>query len=254
MVKLKFLGTGTSQGIPVIGSTHPVCLSSNPKDKRLRSSVLFQVDSKNIVVDTGPDFRQQMLSAGIDHLDAILFTHEHKDHLAGFDDIRPFYFRQGPLDVYGTEQAFESLKKSFDYIFAEFKYPGVPEVNLHNISHQSPFEHDGISINAIEVLHYKLPVLGFRIGDLSYITDANFISEEEKKKLKGTKILVLNALRKEKHISHFNLEEAIALAQEIGAEHTYFTHISHLLGFHDEVEQELPKGIHLAYDGLEVSA
>ena len=182
MVKLKFLGTGTSQGVPVIGSTHPVCLSSNPKDKRLRSSVLFQVDSKNIVVDTGPDFRQQMLSAGIDHLDAILFTHEHKDHLAGFDDIRPFYFRQGPLDVYGTEQVFESLKKSFDYIFAEFKYPGVPEVNLHNISHQSPFEHAGISINAIEVLHYKLPVLGFRIGDLSYITVATFIPEGERKK------------------------------------------------------------------------
>ena len=240
--------------MPVIGSDHPVCLSKDPKDKRLRSSVLFQTQGQNIVVDTGPDFRQQMLESGIKKLDAILFTHEHKDHVAGFDDIRPFYFNQGPLDVFGVPRVFDSLKKSFDYIFQDLKYPGVPEVKLQPISKEKKFKAAGVEVTPIEVMHYKLPVLGFRIGDVSYITDANFISEEEKHKLKGSKILVLNALRRDPHISHFNLDEAIQLALEIGAEHTYFTHISHLLGFHEEVDSILPKNIHLAFDGLEVEA
>lgn len=254
MSKLRFLGTGTSQGIPVIGSDHPVCLSKDPRDKRLRSSVLFQVKGKNLVVDTGPDFRSQMLDSGIKRLDAILFTHEHKDHVAGFDDIRPFYFEQGALDVYGSKRVFDSLKKSFDYIFEDFKYPGVPEVNLHEVHKDQRFRAAGIEVTPIEVMHYKLPVLGFRIGDVSYLTDANWVADSEKEKLKGSKILVVNALRQERHISHFNLDEAIQFALEIGAERTYFTHISHLLGFHNEVEKILPPGIFLAYDGLEVSA
>jgi phosphoribosyl 1,2-cyclic phosphate phosphodiesterase len=233
----------------VIGNDHPVCLSDDPKDKRLRSSVLVEVDGKNLVIDTGPDFRQQMLRVGAERLDAILFTHEHKDHIAGFDDIRPFYFKQGALNVYCEQRVQESIHKSFDYMFTDYKYPGVPEVNIELIG-EDPFEAAGILVTPLSVLHYKLPVLGFRIGDFSYITDANQIPPATMDRLSGSKVLVLNALRKTDHISHFNLEQAIEVAQEVGAERTYFTHISHLLGFHAEVEAELPKGIHLAYDEL----
>jgi phosphoribosyl 1,2-cyclic phosphate phosphodiesterase len=251
-VRVEFLGTGTSQGVPVIGSDHPVCLSDDPKDKRLRSSVLIEDGTKTFVIDTGPDFRQQMLRSKTTKLDGILFTHEHKDHIAGFDDIRPFYFNQGALDVYCDERVKASIRKSFDYMFQDFRYPGVPEVNMHNIEKDS-FEAAGVRFTPLPVLHYKLPVLGFRTGGFSYITDANHIPDETLELLNGTEVLVLNALRKEDHISHFNLQQAIEMAQKIGAKRTYFTHISHLLGFHQEVEVELPEGVYLAYDGLSIN-
>ena len=251
-VKVTFLGTGTSQGVPVIGSNHPVCLSENPKDKRLRSSILVTIDDVNIVVDTGPDFRQQMLRAGVTHLEAVLFTHEHKDHTAGLDDIRPFNFRQKrDMDVFAEPSVQDALKREFQYIFADDKYPGVPKVKLHDIQNE-PFQVWGKEVIPIRVLHYKLPVFGFRFGNFTYITDANKITEAEKEKIRGSKVLVLNALRKEPHISHFTLQEAIDLVQELEVEKAYFTHISHILGFHDEVSKELPKNCFLAYDGLEI--
>ncbi len=251
-VKVTFLGTGTSQGVPVIGSNHPVCLSENPKDKRLRSSILVTIDDVNIVVDTGPDFRQQMLRTGVTHLEAVLFTHEHKDHTAGLDDIRPFNFRQKrDMDVFAEPRVQDALKREFQYIFADDKYPGVPKVKLHDIQNE-PFQVWGKEVIPIRVLHYKLPVFGFRFGNFTYITDANKITKAEKEKIRGSKVLVLNALRKEPHISHFTLQEAIDLVQELEVEKAYFTHISHILGFHDEVSKELPKNCFLAYDGLEI--
>jgi phosphoribosyl 1,2-cyclic phosphate phosphodiesterase len=205
---------------------------------------------KVVVVDSGPDFRYQMLRAKVKHLDAIIFTHEHKDHIAGMDDIRAFNYRQeAAIDVYATERVQQALKREFAYIFAEMKYPGIPEISLHTIT-LKPFEASGIKFTPIEVMHYKLPVLGFRIGDFTYITDAKTISEHEKQKIKGTKTLVINALQIEKHISHFTFVEAIAFAKEIGAERTYFTHISHRLGRHASILNLLPKNITLAYDGL----
>ncbi|MBU0695327.1 MAG: MBL fold metallo-hydrolase [Bacteroidetes bacterium] len=249
-MKVTFLGTGTSQGVPVIACKCEVCTSQNPKDKRLRSSILIESDEKTIVIDTGPDFRYQMLRADVQKLDAVVFTHSHKDHVAGLDDVRAFnYKQQSAMEVYANLQVQEALKREFYYIFSDFKYPGIPLLNLHNIGLDS-FSIGDIDLMPIEVLHYKLPVLGFRIREFTYITDAKTVPETEKEKIKGSKILVLNALQKEKHISHFTLTEAIDFAQEIGAEHTYFTHISHKLGKHDETSQELPKGIHLAYDGL----
>lgn len=251
--RVVFLGTGTSQGVPPIGCTSDVCLSDNPKDKRLRSSIFVQLGETHLVVDVGPDFRQQMLRLGIRKLDAAIFTHEHKDHTAGLDDIRPFNFMQKKsLNIYATTRVQDALKTQFDYIFNVHDYPGLPKVNLIDIQGDTPFEVEGHQVIPIQTLHYKLPVLGFRFGDFTYITDANYISEEEKEKVKGSKILVLNALRREAHISHFTLSEAVTLAQEIGAEQTYFTHMSHQIGFHDEVNEELPTGIELAYDGLEV--
>lgn len=250
-VKVTFLGTGTSQGIPVIGSNHPVCLSSNPKDKRLRSSILVSFNNINVVVDTGPDFRTQMLRENVQHLDAVIFTHEHKDHTAGLDDIRPFNFRQNkPMDVYASANVQKALMREYQYIFEKEKYPGAPSVSLFNIGNQQFFIQQ-FPVIPIQVLHYKLPVLGFRFGDFTYITDANYISPEEKEKIKGSKVLVLNALRKEPHYSHFNLEEAIHLVQELKVEKAYFTHISHHLGFHNEVEKELPPNCFLGYDGLQ---
>ena len=249
-MKVTFLGTGTSQGVPVIACSCAVCTSVDSRDKRLRSSILLQVDDKNIVIDSGPDFRYQMLRAGVTHLDALVFTHEHKDHTAGLDDIRAFNYKQGEaINVYAHKRVQDALKKEFSYIFAHHKYPGIPQLDLFEIGHH-PFEVAGVPFIPIEVMHFQLPVLGFRIADFTYITDAKTVSEVEKAKIKGSKVLVINALQQEKHISHFTLEEALAFAQEIGAEKTYFTHISHRLGTHQKISEIVPAGVELAYDGL----
>ncbi|MEX0967199.1 MAG: MBL fold metallo-hydrolase [Bacteroidia bacterium] len=251
-MKITFLGTGTSGGVPMIGCHCEVCRSTDPHDKRLRTSVLIEEQGKVLVVDTGPDFRQQMLNADVGHLDAVLFTHEHRDHTAGLDEVRAFNFLQRkPMDVFATPQVQDNLRKSFAYIFANWSYPGIPKLEMHLIG-KTPFTVHGIKVVPVEVTHYKLPVTCFRIGDFSYITDANAIAPQELKKLEGTKILVLNALRKEQHISHFTLEEAITLSREINPEQTYFTHISHQMGLHRTVEKELPPNMHLAYDGLQL--
>lgn len=251
-MKVNFLGTGTSQGVPVIGCECQVCHSLDFRDKRFRTSVFVETDQTSLVIDTGPDFRMQMLRAGIKKLDAVLFTHEHKDHTAGLDDIRPFNFsQQMDMPVFGRKPVLEQLQREYAYIFNDKKYPGVPQVNCIEIDEHA-FHINGIGITPIPVLHYKLPVLGFRIGDFSYITDANFIPEDSYKLLEGTEILVINALQKESHISHFTLDQAIDQAIKIGAKKTFFTHISHRLGKHQDIEQELPEGIFLAYDGLEL--
>ena len=249
---ITFLGTGTSQGVPVIACDCEVCLSPDRHDKRLRTSIMIESEGKVVVIDSGPDFRYQMLREKVMHLDAIVFTHEHKDHVAGMDDIRAFnYKQQAAIDVYATTRVQAALKKEFSYIFEEFKYPGIPQVNMHTIDLE-PFDVGPIHFIPIEVMHYKLPVLGFRINDFTYITDAKTVSETEKEKIKGTKILVINALQTQNHISHFTLDEAIAFAREIGAEKTYLTHISHRLGLHKTVSEQLPAGIELAYDGLKL--
>jgi phosphoribosyl 1,2-cyclic phosphate phosphodiesterase len=251
-VIITFLGTGTSQGVPLIGCTCSVCTSDNIKDNRLRSSVLIEVNGKTFVIDTGPDFRQQMLREKVTNVDAVIFTHEHKDHVAGFDDIRAYNFiNKRKMDVYASVRVQEAIKREFAYIFSDFKYPGIPEINLNTISN-TPFVAHGVEFIPIEVLHYKMTVFGFRIGDFTYITDANYISEDEKLKIKGSKVLVINALRREEHISHFTFDQAIQLSNELGIEKTYFTHISHQLGLHTEVEKELPPSISLAYDGLQI--
>jgi phosphoribosyl 1,2-cyclic phosphate phosphodiesterase len=251
-VTITFLGTGTSQGVPVIGCDCEVCTSADKHDKRLRTSIMVEAQGKIIVIDTGPDFRYQMLRAGVKHLDAVVFTHEHKDHTAGLDDIRAFnYLQQEPMDVYAVPRVQASLKKEFSYIFAEYQYPGIPKINLHTIDTE-PFKIGPVKFTPIEVLHYRLPVLGFRIQDFTYITDAKTIAESEIEKIKGSKVLVINALQREPHISHFTLNEAIAFAQRIGAETTYFTHISHRLGKHADVSLQLPPGIRLAHDGLKL--
>ncbi|MEN9523174.1 MAG: hypothetical protein RL065_1551 [Bacteroidota bacterium] len=253
-MQITFLGTGTSQGIPMIACNCEICQSINPKDKRLRSSVLINVNQKNIVIDTGPDFRTQMLRENVKQLDAILFTHEHKDHTAGLDDIRAFnYFNKKSIPVYSSNHAALKIKQDFDYVFNGKKYPGIPEINYIEILNHKFQILNSIDVVPIEVMHYKLPVNGYRIDDFTYITDANYISDSEIEKIKGSKILVLNALRKEKHISHFTFNEAIELALKIGAKKTYLTHISHQLGLHDEVSKELPQNIFLAYDGLKIS-
>lgn len=251
-MKVTFTGTGTSQGVPVIACDCEVCTSLDFRDKRLRTSVHIEVDGKSFVIDTGPDFRQQMLSNRIKTLDAVLFTHAHKDHTAGLDDIRAFNFRQKKdMPIYGSQQVLDQLKMEFSYIFQENKYPGVPMIETHTIDSE-PFSIQGVGITPIDVMHLKLPVHGFRIKDFTYITDTNFISEASIAKIKGSKVLVLNALQKDSHISHFNLDEAIAMAQKVGAPKTYFTHISHRMGLHRDVEKELPEGILFAYDELTI--
>jgi phosphoribosyl 1,2-cyclic phosphate phosphodiesterase len=252
-LKVTFLGTGTSQGVPVIGCTCAVCKSLDFRDKRFRTSVHIQVGTLSLVIDTGPDFRSQILREGITKLDAVIFTHEHKDHTAGLDDIRPFNFKQQKdMPVFGKLQVLDQIKREFAYIFSGKRYPGVPQVETIEID-ENPFSIEGIGITPIPVMHYKLPILGFRIGDFTYITDANYISEESLKLIEGTEILVLNALQKEPHISHFTLDEAVEMARKIGAKKTYFTHISHKLGLHNSLDQELPEGIALAYDGLQLT-
>lgn len=245
-----FLGTGTSQGIPVIACECEVCHSVDFRDKRLRVSVHLQIGNKSFIIDSGPDFRQQVLRERVKTLDALLFTHEHKDHTAGMDDIRSYNFRQKKdMPIFGRLSVIEQIKKEFFYIFSDFKYPGIPRVQV-NIIDNTPFTVEGIEVIPIEVLHYRLPVFGFRIGDFTYITDANYIAPEELEKVKGSKVIVLNALQKESHISHFNLSQAVALLQELKPQKAFLTHVSHKLGLHAEVERELPDFVRIAYDGL----
>lgn len=247
---ITFLGTGTSQGVPVIGCSCEVCNSLDYRDKRLRSSVHIEVNHQSFVIDTGPDFRQQMLRENINRLDAILFTHAHRDHTAGLDDVRAYNFLQNiVMPVYGTQQTLDQLKNDFAYIFDETHYPGLPRLDLHPITN-TPFSINGVEVTPLPVMHLRLPVSGFRMGDFSYITDANFISDETYKKLEGTKILVLNALQQEPHISHFTLQQAIEVAKKVNADKTYFTHLSHKMGLHAAVSKSLPENIHFACDGL----
>lgn len=251
-MKITFLGTGTSQGVPVICCNCEVCQSDNPKDKRLRVSILLETGDKTIVIDSGPDFRYQMLRAKVKDLDAIVYTHEHKDHVAGLDDIRPFnYLLQKNIEIYATERVQEALKREFSYIFAEKVYPGTPKINIHTIATEN-FSIGKTEFVPLPIMHYKLPILGYRIGNFTYITDAKTIPQVSIDKIRGTKILVINALQREDHISHFTFEEAIAFAKDINADMTYFTHISHNLGKHEDVEKELPDNIRLAYDGLSI--
>lgn len=250
-MKVTVLGSGTSQGVPVIACDCHVCTSEDSKDSRLRCSVLISIDGKNYVIDSGPDFRQQMLREKVTTLSGILFTHEHKDHVAGMDDVRAFNFREKrDMDVYCSERVLEALKREFSYVFGENTYPGIPKIHV-NLINKSAFKlPNDITVQPIEVMHYMLPVLGFRFGDFTYLTDAKTITEEEKQKLVGTKILIVNALRREEHVSHFNLEEALAFIAEIKPERAYLTHISHLFGRHEEIEKELPENVFVAYDGL----
>jgi phosphoribosyl 1,2-cyclic phosphate phosphodiesterase len=249
-VKVVFLGTGTSQGIPVIACPCDVCLSNDPHDKRLRTSILIQSGNTNVVIDSGPDFRQQMLREQVKNLTGLVFTHEHKDHLAGMDDIRAFnYVNRSKVDVYATTRVKESLKREFPYVFEDLKYPGVPEINLHTIDDE-PFEVGELVFQPLNVLHYRLPVTAFRIGSFTYITDANHIPEETFEKIRGTKVMVINALRHEKHVSHFNLEEALEIIERVKPEKAYLTHISHQLGREVDVNALLPDHVRCAHDGL----
>ena len=253
MLKITFLGTGTSQGIPVIGSNHPVCKSVDEKDRRLRSSILVNWKTFNYVIDCGPDFRYQMLRVGCDKINGLFFTHEHSDHVAGLDDLRPFYFHHGDINIYAHKRVVKSLKRRYDYIFDnKNKYPGVPVINPIAINNNS-FNVNGLEIVPVNVYHNKLQVFGFRIKNFAYITDMKTISENELKKLSNLNVLVLNCLRIKEHHSHLNLTEAIELVNKINPKVCYFTHISHHLGFHNEVEKILPKNIFLGYDGLSLS-
>jgi phosphoribosyl 1,2-cyclic phosphate phosphodiesterase len=251
-LKITFLGTGTSSGVPMIGCHCSVCTSTDKKDNRLRSSILVQSATTTFVVDTTPDFRYQMLRAKVEKLDAVLYTHPHKDHVAGLDDVRGFnYFQQKAMDIYANSLTQEALKREFAYAFSDKKYPGIPELNLNTITN-TPFFIGDIPVIPIEVWHLNMPVLGFRFGNFTYITDANRIEDAEKEKIKGSTVMVLNALRKEKHISHFTLDEAIAQVQGLQIPQSYFTHISHQLGLHQAINAELPKGIELAWDGMQL--
>jgi phosphoribosyl 1,2-cyclic phosphate phosphodiesterase len=254
IVKITFLGTGTSQGVPVIACNCATCLSADQHDKRLRTSVLLETENVTLVIDAGPDFRQQMLRENVTKLDAILLTHEHKDHIAGLDDVRAFNYKsQDAIDIYSEERVQKVLRKEYSYVFSEYQYPGIPKMRLNPVQEQG-FEIKKLRILPVRVFHYRLPVFGFRVGNFAYITDANYLPEESKEKLFGVKYLVVNALRKEKHISHFSLREAIDLIREISPKKAYITHISHQMGLHADVTKELPAGIMLAFDGMSITS
>jgi len=247
-----FLGTGTSQGVPIICCDCAVCKSTNPKDNRLRSSILIESEIAKVVIDSGPDFRQQLLRRDLKSLDAVVFTHEHKDHIAGLDEVKAFnYFNNMRMPVYATERVQNALKREFAYIFSDDKYPGIPEIDLYTITDE-PIKIKDITLLPIDVVHFKMPVKAYRINNFTYITDANYISDSEKEKIKGSEIIVLNALRREPHLSHFTFNEAINLMEELKPKKAYFTHISHQLGLHNDVSKELPEFIELAYDGLQI--
>jgi phosphoribosyl 1,2-cyclic phosphate phosphodiesterase len=253
-LKVYFLGTGTSQGIPIIGSDHEVCKSADSKDKRLRVSVWISWDNHSYVVDCGPDFRQQMLTSNCKKVDGILFTHEHADHTAGLDDIRPFNFRQGVMPIYAHKRVIENLKKRFDYIFeTENRYPGAPSVKTIEVENDQPFSIGDKTAIPVNVMHGNLQVFGYRIDDFAYLTDVKTIEDIEVEKLKNLKVLVVNALREELHDSHFNLQEALDFIALVKPQKAYITHISHILGFHEVVQKELPDNVFLAYDNLEIT-
>ena len=253
MTRLTFLGTGTSQGVPVISCRCWVCTSDDSRDKRLRSSVMIEHRGVRIVIDAGPDFRQQMLAHQVDHVDAILLTHEHKDHIGGIDDVRAFNYTGGAaVDIYATERVARVVRKDFDYAFGENKYPGAPDIDLIEIDPDKPFTVKGVEVIPIKGMHFHIPVTGFRIGPVAYLTDFNKIEDEEIEKMKGVEVLVVNALRKEHHMSHFTLDEALHIAWRVGAKKTYLTHVSHQMGRHAQANQGLPAGTAFAYDGLTV--
>lgn len=253
-MNIYFLGTGTSQGIPIIGSTHPVCKSTDYKDKRLRVSLWMSWENHSYVIDCGPDFRQQMLASDCQKVDGILFTHEHSDHTAGLDDIRPFNFRQGEMPIYAHQRVIENLKKRFDYVFeTENRYPGAPSVKTIEVINNQPFVLGGKTVIPIDVMHGDLQVFGYRVEDFAYLTDVKTVAPEEVEKLKNLEVLVLNALRITPHNTHFNLQEALDFIALVQPKKAYLTHISHLLGFHEDVQKELPENVFLAYDNLVIT-
>jgi phosphoribosyl 1,2-cyclic phosphate phosphodiesterase len=252
-IKITILGSGTSQGVPVIACDCDVCQSTDPKDQRLRASIMISYDHENFVIDSGPDFRQQMLANKVKSLRAIVYTHEHKDHLAGMDDVRAFNYReQRDMELFCSEAVEEALKREFHYVFSGNRYPGIPTVKLNRIENKPFLLPNGPMLTPIEVMHYKMPIFGFRLNDFTYITDAKTIAEEEKEKVKGTKILIVNALHRSEHLSHFNLEEALAFIAEINPERAYLTHVSHMFGKHQEIESSLPPNVFVAYDGMTI--
>ena len=248
-MKITVLGSGTSQGVPVIACDCEVCISENPKDARLRSSVMIEEDGQTFVIDTGPDFRQQMLREKVEKVDAIIYTHEHKDHVAGMDDVRAYNYKwKKDVEIYCTQRVNEALHREFPYVFSDYRYPGVPSVNI-NIIENKEFEINGVKILPIEAMHYKLPIFGFRIKNFVYLTDVSSISEKEKEKMKNTDLLILDALRRKPHISHLTLEQALELINELKPKRALLTHISHYMGKHDDLLKELPSNIDLSYDG-----
>lgn len=250
MMKVTILGSGTSQGVPVIACDCEVCRSTDKLDKRLRCSAMIEIGNRKIVIDAGPDFRYQMLRAEVKDVRALLLTHEHKDHIGGLDDIRAFnWVKRGKVDVYSNRRTVEAVKRDYAYAFEEVRYPGVPDMDLHVVG-EDPFYIDEVEVVPVTVMHYRLPVTAFRVGDFAYITDANYIPEEGMRKLEGVECLVINALRKEKHLSHFSLEEALEVIERLGVKRAFLTHVGHQMGLAREVERTLPANVRLAYDGL----